>query len=70
MDIIRKIRENIPSNPYSKDVFPMTIKEYAKLIPDHKLRTAISGCLGRHFWDIAVEAVLESVEETVREYDN
>jgi len=50
-----------PDNPYPDDVFPMTIDEYVKLVPDEQQRTAISGCLGRLFWDLASQAIHEAM---------
>jgi len=49
-----------PECPYPESVFPMTIEEYVKAIPDPRLRTAISGSLGREFWNIASEAIWEA----------
>ena len=49
-----------PENPYPESVFTMKIKDYVEAIPDGKLRTAISGCLGRMFWDMASKAILEA----------
>ena len=46
-----------PENPYPADVFPMTLDEYVAAIPDENQRAAISGCLGRLFWDIASESI-------------
>lgn len=46
-----------PQNPYPEDVFPMTVDEYVKAIPNKKLRTAISGCNGRFFWDVASKMI-------------
>lgn len=42
-----------PKNPYPEDIFPMGTQQYVEAIPDEAQRTAISGCLGRLFWDIA-----------------
>jgi len=46
-----------PENPYSEDIFPMKRSEYAKIVPNEKTRTALSGCLGRIFWDIASDMI-------------
>ena len=48
-----------PENPYPADLFPMTVEEYVAAIPDKKLRTAISGCIGRWAWDVASDAIWE-----------
>jgi hypothetical protein len=57
-----------PENPYPEDIFPTPRARYPKLIPDPHLRTAISGMLGRLFWDIASDAIwdrlLVIIEET------
>jgi len=50
-----------PDNPYPESMFPMTDDEYVKAIPDPKMRTAISGCLGRLFWDIASESIYNAM---------
>jgi len=46
-----------PENPYPESIFPMTGDEYVQAIPDPQLRTAISGSLGRLFWNVASEAI-------------
>lgn len=51
-----------PENPYPKSVFPMERDEYQKIVPDHQRRTALSGMLGREFWDIASNDIWEVVE--------
>jgi len=40
-----------PRNPYPEKIFPMKDEEYVKIVPDPRTRTALSGCLGRGFWD-------------------
>ena len=35
----------------------MTRQEYVDMFPDPQLRTAISGCLGRIFWEIASDGI-------------
>ena len=42
-----------PQNPYPESVFPMMREDYAEVVPDEKTRTALSGMLGREFWEIA-----------------
>ena len=37
---------------------------YAEIVPDPDVRTALSGCLGREFWDIASETILERYIES------
>lgn len=56
-----------PKNPYPESVFPMTVDEYCEAVPDGDQRTAISGCLGRMFWDIASEDIYIRMCEAVNE---
>ncbi len=46
-----------PTNPYPKSIFPMPREQYAEIVPDSKLRTGLSGMLGREYWDIASDAI-------------
>ena len=55
-----------PECPYPESVFPMTVDEYVKAVPGEKLRTAISGSLGREFWNIASEAIFAALEKSKR----
>ncbi len=50
-----------PKNPYSKNIFPMDRDLYQDIVPDPKTRTALSGCLGREFWDIASETIWDAM---------
>lgn len=50
-----------PKNPYPRDIFPMPEGRYAEIVPDPDLRTALSGMLGRRFWDAASEAIWEAM---------
>lgn len=50
-----------PKNPYPESVFPMATERYLEIVPDPELRTALSGMLGRQFWDIASEAIWEKM---------
>lgn len=52
-----------PKNPYPDTIFPMTDEEYKKAIPDPKLRTAISGFLSRHGWDVASNMIFDRFKE-------
>ena len=58
-----------PENPYPEEIFPMTVEEYVKAIPDGTLRTAISGCMARFGWEVADrnfwKAYQDNVEESV-----
>ncbi len=52
-----------PECPYSESVFPMTKEEYVCAIPDTKLRTAISGFMGRFFWNLAADEIWKAMQE-------
>ncbi len=56
-----------PQNPYPETIFPMTVDEYVKEIPDELLRTRISGCLGRLFWEIASTSIMEAYQNNLEE---
>jgi len=58
---MRKYPEWWPKCPYPEDIFPMTIGQYKKIIPDPNERTAVSGCLGRLFWKIAEECIYDAL---------
>ena len=49
-----------PKNPYPEDIFPATVADYVKAVPDESLRTALSGALGRRFWSIASDAIWDA----------
>lgn len=52
-----------PENPYPEDIFPMRIEDYVRMVPDPKERTALTGCLGRLFWNMASEAIYRAFRE-------
>lgn len=54
-----------PRNPYPESIFPMNLERYQEIVPDPDLRTALSGCLGRMFWDIASQMIWESFGEGI-----
>ena len=56
-----------PENPYPESIFPMDRKEYSRIVPDPLLRTALSGCLGRMFWDIASDMIYRRYQERLEE---
>lgn len=58
-----------PENPYSETIFPMQRERYAEIVPDPDTRTALSGMLGREFWEIASEAILDRYNEAVAELE-
>lgn len=58
-----------PQNPFPEDIFPMTIKDYVRLVPNPQLRTALTGCLGRLFWDIAATCIWEAMQKAEEEKD-
>lgn len=59
-----------PKNPYPEDIFPMKLEEYPEIVKDPRLRTALSGCLGRMFWDIASGTILDAMERHLEEAPN
>ena len=58
-----------PKNPYPEDIFPMERSEYVKIVPDDKIRTALSGCLGRTFWDIASETIWDRLQQHLEDFE-
>lgn len=56
-----------PECPYPEEVFPMKRERYAEIVPDPDLRTALSGCLGREFWNIASEMIWKSFCEAIED---
>jgi len=56
-----------PDNPYPKSVFPMERDMYSEIVPNEKTRTALSGMLGREFWDIASETIWDAVEVEIEQ---
>jgi len=52
-----------PECPYPESIFPMTDDEYVAVIPDPKTRTAVSGYLGRLFWNLASEMIFKAMKE-------
>ena len=50
-----------PQNPYPESIFPMARKRYVEIVPDPELRTALSGMLGREFWDIASKSIWDAL---------
>jgi hypothetical protein len=45
----------------------MKEERYPEIVPDPKLRTALSGCLGRLFWNIASEGIWKRFCEEVED---
>ena len=58
-----------PDCPYPKSIFPMERDQYAEIVPDPKIRTALSGCLGREFWEIASGAIWDAMQDAI-EFDD
>ena len=52
-----------PSCPWPADVWPMTQEEYVKVIPDPKLRTALSGFLMRTGWELAEKEIWKCLKD-------
>lgn len=49
-----------PQCPYPVEIFPLPLSRYPAIVPDEAQRTALSGSLGRHFWQIASEEIWRS----------
>lgn len=58
-----------PDNPYPETIFPMKRERYPEIVPDPELRTALSGCLGHLFWDIASESIWHRLKDAVENGD-
>ena len=56
-----------PENPYPESIFPMPRKDYAVIVPDPHTRSALSGMLGREFWEIASNTILAARDEQMEE---
>jgi hypothetical protein len=56
-----------PQNPYPETIFPMKAEEYPAVVPDPHQRTALSGMLGREFWDIASESILAELGQFIED---
>lgn len=54
-----------PQNPYPEDIFPMTREDFVEMFPDPKERTAVAGCLGRLFWEIASDSIWDRVQDYI-----
>ena len=52
-----------PECPYPEDIFPMTTDQHVAAVPDEKVRSAISGHLGRLFWNIASDSIWRAMQE-------
>ena len=52
-----------PECPYPEDIFTMKREEYPKIVPDPALRTSLSGCLGREFWNIASRGIFKAYQD-------
>ena len=58
-----------PKNPYPEDVFPMRRSEYPKIVPDEMTRTALSGCLGRTFFDMISEDIWDRLQQHLEDLE-
>ena len=56
-----------PKNPYPEYIFPMQREKYSEVVPDPGSRTALSGMLGREFWDIASESIYDALRSNMVE---
>ena len=59
-----------PKNPYPSDIFVMSRDQYQEIVPDPDVRTALSGMLGREFWDIASNEIWERLINRAMEEEN
>jgi hypothetical protein len=51
-----------PQNPYPEAIFTKTKKDYSELVPEPDTRTALSGMLGREFWNIAEASIWNAIQ--------
>ena len=58
-----------PKNPYPVEIFPMPREDYSKIIPDPNTRTAVSGMLGREFWEIASKCIWDAMCQAIEEQE-
>jgi len=58
-----------PKNPYPEDIFPMKREDYSKIIPDKYKLAALSGMLGRLFWDIASDMIWDRLKEHLEDLE-
>ena len=56
-----------PPNPYPESIFPMPREKYSEIVPDPNTRTALSGMLGREFWEIASESIWDALINNLTE---
>ena len=66
-DILKRIEDCFPENPYPESIFPMTEDEYIKFIPDPHNRTAVSGCVGRFVFEATKRRFLEAIKNEFEE---
>ena len=53
-----------PECPYPESVFPMSLDRYPEIVPDPDVRTALSGALGRFFWQLAEDEIWKRYQES------
>ena len=58
-----------PDNPYPTSVFPMERDNYAEVVPDPDQRCALSGMLGREFWDIASNSIWAALQSHIEDLE-
>lgn len=51
-----------PTNPYPEDIFVVKREDLKTLVPDELTRTKIAALLGRIFWDMASEMILDAMQ--------
>lgn len=54
-----------PECPYPEDIFPMARERYVEIVSDPEVRTALSGMLGRLFWQIADDMIWQAYQQHV-----
>ena len=54
-----------PECPYPESIFSATEDDYVAAIPDENKRTAISGFLGRSFWNIASKSIWNAMQKNI-----
>jgi len=50
-----------PTNPYPESVWPMQLSDISEIVRNPDELTAISGAMGRHFWNVASDDIWEAM---------
>ena len=59
-----------PKNPYPEDIFTMERSRYQEIVPDPHTRTALTGMLGRLFWNMADNMIWRAYQKHAKEIDH